>query len=423
MNKPIIALADCNSFYCSCERLFRPDLANKPVIVLSNNDGCIVSRTDEAKKLGIPMGAPLFKVRDIVEKHNVSVFSSNYTLYGDLSRRVMKVLSEFAPEFEIYSIDEAFLLLTGFNPDTIEDYLKNVRKTVLKYTGIPISIGVSHTKVLAKAANKLAKNDKIKSQGVYSLLDEHKRIADLKNFPVEDIWGIGRQYAKKLHLFGIKNAYQFSIADSKFIQKNFTVVGKRIAEELCGNPCIELEVESKDKKQIISSRSFGRPVMLKSEVKESLANHISTAAEKLRSQDGLVKSLTVFIHTNQFKDVPQYFNSSTMTLLSGSAFTPRLINLGFEALDKIFKGGYEYKKTGVIFNDIIQKEKSQLDLFAQNDTPREEISMATMDGINEFHGTNTVKAAACGTTKFWKMLSEMKSRAYTTRWSDLLKVG
>ncbi|MFZ3229018.1 MAG: Y-family DNA polymerase [Pseudobdellovibrio sp.] len=421
-NTNIFALVDCNSFYCSCERVFDPSLNKRPIIVLSNNDGCAVSRNDEAKDIGIKMGAVYFQIKDLIKKHNVKVFSSNYTLYGDLSARVMQVLSTFAPEIEIYSIDEAFLSFTGMNKFNLTEYSKEIRSTVLQYTGIPTCVGIGPTKVLAKVANHVAKKNKIKTDGVFNLCDEQLRHDILKYFPVENIWGIGWQSAKKLHTHKIKTAHDLMSSDSEFIRKLLTIVGSRIAQELRGISCLDLATDINDRKQIISSRSFGRQVKSLTELQESISNHVTTAAEKLRKQNLICKNITVFIQTNPFKDIPQYYNSASMDLMSGSAITNKLINHAMRLLNAIYKDQYEYKKCGVIFNNLVKKDFLQTDLFNQHDTIREENLMKVIDQINRFHGANTAKFASCGVNHFWEMLSGMKSPCYTTRWNELLKV-
>jgi DNA polymerase V len=418
----VFALVDCNSFYCSCERVFRPDLLKKPVVVLSNNDGCIVARTDEVKALNIPAWEPYFKVKAQIKRHGVHVFSSNYTLYGDMSGRVMSTLSQFAPEMEVYSIDEAFLSFTGMSHLNLTDYSKQIRKTVLQNTGIPTCIGIGPTKVLAKVANRVAKKDKIKTDGVFNLSNEDLRKEVLQKFPVEDIWGIGRQSAKKLQAHNIKTAWQLAQADPSYIQKILTVVGARIGKELNGISCLDLQTDVEDKKQIVSSRSFGKQVTSLVEIQESIANHVTTAAEKLRKQNLKCKNLTVFIQTNPFKNGPQYYNSATMDFLSATSVTPNLIKHAFFLLQKIYKENFEYKKCGVIFNDLHKSEKMQMDLFGRYDTKANETFMQTIDAINTFHGKGTVKFAACGIDQFWKMLSQMKSPCYTTRWNELLRV-
>lgn len=422
MSQLVFGLVDCNSFYCSCERVFDPSLNNKPVIVLSNNDGCAVSRTDEAKALGIEMGAVYFKIKDLVRKHDVKVFSSNYTLYGDMSHRVMQILSTFVPEMEIYSIDEAFLSFTGMKNKNLNEYALEIKDTVFQYTGIPTCIGLGPTKVLAKVANKVAKKNKIKTKGVFNLCDPDFKNEVLRKFPVEDIWGIGRQSAKKLYAHNIRTAFDLMKSDPEHIRKFLTVVGGRIVEELRGISCLDLELDAEDRKQIVSSRSFGKQVKDIAELKESVANHITNAAEKLRQQNLQCGYLSVFIQTNPFKNVPQYYNSTGAKLLTATSVTPKLINEAFNLLNRIYRDGYEYKKAGVILNDLTKNTFIQQDLFGTTDSESELKFMKIIDEINRFHGKGTVKFAACGVDQFWKMLSEMKSQCYTTRWSELLKV-
>ncbi len=419
----IFALVDCNSFYCSCERVFNPKLNSKAVIVLSNNDGCAVARNDEAKALGIKMGAVYYQIKDLVKKNDVQVFSSNYTLYGDMSARVMQTLSTFVPEMEIYSIDEAFLSFKGMKYLNLTEYAHEIRKTVYQFTGIPTCIGIAPTKVLSKVANKIAKKHKHKTKGIFNLCDVDLKNKMLKTFPVEDIWGIGRQSAKKLHAYKIKTAFDLMQSDPEHIRKFLTVTGARIIQELRGNSCIDLELDAEDRKQIVSSRSFGRHVESLTELQESIANHITNAAEKLRSQNLICKNLTVFIQTNPFRnDLPQYNNSASMDLMSGTAITPKLINHAFRMLKLIYKEGYHYKKAGIILNDLVKKDFLQTDFFGNYDKPQEEQFMKTIDDLNRYHGKNTVKYAACGVDQFWRMLSEMKSPCYTTRWSELKRV-
>ncbi|MBY0314639.1 MAG: Y-family DNA polymerase [Bdellovibrionales bacterium] len=418
----IIALVDCNSFYCSCERVFDPNLEGKPVIVLSNNDGCTVARTDEAKALGIEMGAPYFQIKDLVKRHKVHVFSSNYTLYGDMSRRVMNILKEYTPDMEVYSIDEAFLDLSGFKTRDLLSYVRAIRADVLKQTGIPVSIGIGPTKVLAKVANRISKKNKATSQGVFSILDRSIQERELAKFLVQDVWGIGRQSTKKLNDLRIYTAKDLRDANAHLIQKQLTIVGRRITEELRGNSCIDLEQLVKEKKTICSSRSFGKPIRAKEEIRESIANHVHTATEKLRKDKSVARSITVFVHTNPFKNVPQYYNSATVELMSGSSSTLKLIRQSSLALDAIFREGFEYKKCGVILNDLAPKRDAQLDLFGSADSLRDDTLMETMDAVNAREGKGTLKPAACGINQFWKMRSEMRSQAFTTRWGELLRV-
>lgn len=422
-DQKVFALVDCNSFYCSCERVFNPKLKDQPVIVLSNNDGCAVSRTDEAKAVGIAMGAVYFQIKHLIEKHNVHVFSSNYTLYGDMSHRVMSILTEKAPEIEIYSIDEAFLSFNGMKHWDLYNHALDIKNTVYQETGIPTCIGLGPTKVLAKVANKIAKKDKIKTQGVYSLLDPDHRKQVLAKFPVEDIWGIGRKSAEKLRQRNILTALDLMNADPEMVCKFLTVVGARIVEEINGKSCLDLELDAEDRKQIVSSRSFGRPVKTLSELKESIANHITNAGEKLRSQKLICRQLTVFVQTNPFKSqTPQYFNSASLKIPSGTSVTPKLIEKAFTLLENIFRDGYEYKKAGIVLNDLVKKDFIQTDFFSSHDSIKDDYLMSVIDDINRFHGKGSVKSAACGINQFWKMRSEMKSPCYTTRWSELLKI-
>ncbi len=413
----MIALVDCNSFYCSCERVFNPRLNNKPVIVLSNNDGCAVARTKEAKALGIKMGAPYFKIRDICKRHDVKVFSSNYALYGDMSHRVMRLLSEFSPEMEVYSVDEAFLSLSGFN--NLYEYGLEIRKKVFKNIGLPVSVGVAPTKVLAKIANHIAKKHE-STKGSFVLYPNNDKV--LQQFDVENIWGIGRKSALKLKSSGIYNAYQLKNSNEKYIQKKFTIVGLRILKELNGEPCIDLEAEAKNKKSILASKTFGKPVFKRQEIKEAVATHISTAAEKLRKQNSLARYILVFIHTNPHKNIPQYSKSGHAKLLVGTSATNKLIKYGFEILDKIFLPQYEYKKCGIMLGDFVPKHLSQLDLFGHHDELKDEALMTALDRVNSFHGKHSLKFAACGVYQDWKMISKMRSQCYTTRWSEILSV-
>jgi DNA polymerase V len=415
----VLALVDCNSFYCSCERLFAPRLEGKPVVVLSNNDGCVVSRTDEAKALGIPMGVPHFKIRDLARRNGVHVFSSNYSLYGDISSRVMKTLSQFTPELEIYSIDEAFLDLTGFTK--IERYARRIRETVRNHVGIPVSIGIGPTKVLAKVANKIAKKRK-EHEGVFDLSDPGKHDEALSSIGVQDIWGIGSKSTEKLHNVGIRTARDLRDAGDPLIQKLLTVVGRRIAAELRGEACIDLEFIAKNKKEICCSRGFGRPVFDLIEIKEALANYVTSAAERLRKQKSASGTVVVFLHTNPFKGTPQYFNQTSTTLLTATSATNTLISVATRSLERIFKPGFEYKRAGVILSDLTSEQNLQLGLLENGKVKNSDRLMSAMDDINERMGRNTVRFGICGTRQDWKMLSKMRSPSYTNRWADLLTI-
>lgn len=421
-NREVFALVDCNTFYCSCERVFNPKIRHRPVIVLSNNDGCAVARSDEAKALGIKMGAPYYQIKELCLKNKVAVFSSNYTLYGDMSARVMQILGEFTPELEIYSIDEAFLSFRGFPADSLVEYAHRIKNIVYQYVGIPVSVGVGPTKVLAKAANYAAKSDKKQSDGVVDLRDTTVRDHYLKTLPVEKIWGIGPRSAAKLARLGIVTALQLQQADEALIQKILTVTGKRILRELNGESCLALELMENNKKQIISSRSFGVPVFALSEIREAVANHVSSAAEKLRRQHLVVGSISVFVQTNPYKAVTQYYNSCTLTLATGSSVTSKLIDNAFRCLEQIYRGGIEYKKTGVIFDDLHSKHQVQKSLFSAPDTAKNLRLMAVIDQINAKKGKGTLDFAACGVRRGWEMRNAMQSPCYTSRWDQLMKV-
>jgi len=410
----LVFLIDCNSFYCSCERVFNPKLWNKPVVVLSNNDGCVVARSKEAKALGIPMGAPAFQWQKTFEKHGVFVYSSNYTLYGDLSRRVMEVLQQFSPKLEIYSIDEAFLAMTTKDPVALG---REIRARVLKWTGIPVSVGISSTKTLAKVANHLAKKDDSHG-GVYQL--ENPRHIDrvLARFPLGDIWGIGGRLSKRLSSVRIQTPYQLKQADSGWIRKNFSVTLLKTAMELRGIPCLALEEVYAKKKSITCSRSFGQPVATLASLEEALSSYTARAAEKLREQESLASVLTVFLTTSPFIDRP-YSNSATITLPEPTDYTPRLIAYAKRALSSLFRQGYPYKKVGVIFNSLSDKACYQPDLFFRA-PPHQSKAMEALDKIHAKLGTRSIQFAAEGIEKPWKMKRIHTSKRFTTHFKELL---
>lgn len=413
-----IGLVDCNSFYCSCERVFNPETRGRPVIVLSNNDGCAIAFTKEAKAIGFgEMCEPYFKMKERIKKYNVAVFSSNYSLYDNMSRRVMEVLRDFTPRLEIYSVDEAFLEFNGFDHYDLESYGKKIRQDVLRFTGLPVGVGISTTKVLSKVANKIAK----KQNGVFFMTDE--RIdQSLKHFPVRDIWGIGHASAAKLNMLGIKTAYDFKMyKDDKLIQKLLTKTGREIQEELRGVSCLSME-NIEEKKNTGTSRSFGVSVYTKKELKEALAEFSTVAAEKLRRQKSVCYSLSVFIHTNSFKEqLPQYYGTDSTTFLSGTSDTLRLIKGSHLILDKIFRPGFEYKKAGVLLNHLVPKSQNQLDIFQEAPNDNEELSQV-VDLINKRYGSHTIHSAACGINQNWKTIADYRSAKFTTSWSELLRI-
>jgi DNA polymerase V len=416
----VVALVDCNSFYASCERTFNPALWNRPVAVLSNNDGCVVARTDEVKALGIALGTPYFKCADAMKKNNVAVFSSNYTLYGDMSQRVMEVLSRFSPEIEVYSIDEAFLSLSGLGSQNLNQYAGTIRWTVETWTGIPVSVGLAATKTLAKVANRIAKKNK-RLGGIQSLVGLSPSEIDeiLDAVPVESVWGIGGQTEKKLKERGVFTARQYKHADPKWIRKQFNIVGLRTQEELWGKPRLSLDDAPAPKQQIICSRSFGRPVTALDELEESVSDYASQAAVKLRAQKSVVKVLQVYIATNPFKGGPQYCNAVQVVFPSATADTFELVRFARRSVGKIFKPGYEYKKAGVVLTGLTPDDGNQTDLFWNSDGPRRQKLMECLDGINQKHGMGAIQVASAGIAKPWKMLREFESPHYTTRLSDL----
>ncbi len=417
----MVALVDCNNFYVSCERVFNPALTGRPVVVLSNNDGCVIARSNEAKALGISMGAPFFKSRGLFKKQGVRVFSSNYSLYGDMSGRVMTTLSQFTPELEIYSIDEAFLSLNGFSDLTT--YARAIRKTIRQHTGIPVSIGIGPTKTLAKAANRIAKK-KASLQGVLDLAEVRDTDSLLASVAAGDIWGVGPRYAAMLATRGITNACELKNADDRFIQKAMTIGGLKTVRELRGEPCIELEQSPAPKKAICSSASFGRPVEALEELLESVSDYVSRAAEKLRRQHCAAATVQVYLTTNRFADGPCYANSLSCTLREPTASTPVLITCAQACLRAIYRRGYRYKKTAVLLSGLMPEAGLQLSLFSEGgrSRARQKALMSGMDSLNQRYGRNTVQFASSGTTKGWKMLQSYRSPCFTTRWSELPSV-
>ena len=415
----MIALVDCNNFYASCERVFQPKLEGKPIVVLSNNDGCVIARSNEAKALGIKMGAPAFKMKSIFDRNNVSVFSSNFALYGDISNRVMRILSQKAPAIEIYSIDEAFLDFNGIKKPN--QFSIELRKIVKKWTGIPVSIGVAPTKTLAKVANHVAK--KYKSNGVFVLNNESSINRVLKHIPVEELWGVGRQYAKFLSTRGFETAYDLVSANESWIRTNMKVNGLRMVKELKGIPCYELELTSARKKNICTSRSFGMEVKELKDLKEAVANHATMCAMKLRKEKSLATSILVFIKTNPFKNEDfQYNNAQKIIMKVPSNDSMEITKNALLLLNIIYKKGYSYKKAGVIVSDIVPEGSRQLSLFTNKDPFKVNNVMKAIDKVNQAMGRNKVRLAVQGFDRKWRLKQEKLSPCYTTRFSDILTV-
>lgn len=416
------ALVDCNSFYCSCERLFQPNLEGKPVIVLSSNDGCAIARSDEAKALGIDMGTPAFLIEDVVRKHDVAVFSSNYTLYGDMSDRVMKTLAGFVPALEIYSIDEAFLDMHDLLHAGLLQLGMNIRKTVRKNIGIPVSVGIGPTKVLAKMANRYAKK-KHRDLGVYWAANDKLVEEMLRSTEVSDIWGIGHQHALLLRRHGFRTAYDVTQIPAEWMRKNMTVVGQRLLSELKGIPAIQWELEEKPKKAICTSRSFGKLLTDKKIIREALCNYAATVARKLREQNSCTGCLQVFVQTNPHKrDHDQYMHSIKVKLQTPTNLPGDLIKHACKGLDIIFKPGYKYMKCGVTALEIIPENQAQISLFDQVDKTTKRNLAHTMDRINKAMGRDIVRLAAQGFERSYLAKAAHLSQRYTTDISQILKV-
>jgi len=436
-------LVDCNNFYVSCERVFNPSLRGKPVVVLSNNDGCIIARSNEAKAIGIPMGAPLHLYKTLIKQNKIFTYSSNYTLYGDMSSRVMSVLNYFIPNIEIYSIDEAFLNLKNFNIQSLQDEMFKVRERIYQWTGIPVSIGIGPTKTLAKLANKIAKKNS--SNGVYILTVSTQLTHILSNMKLEDIWGVSKGWGNRLRSIGINNPRQLQQANPRQIRTLISVVGERIIYELRGQPCLALE-EVNNKKSITVSRSFGNMINDKDSLKKALANYAARAAEKLRYQDSVCGGIYVFINTNRFRERDlQYSNSATINFDELTDSTTIIIEKSFKLLENLYRPKYNYKKIGVTLLGLKQKDDGSSDnyiiqgsLFIHNADQQIHMSrscdrMKLIDNINTKMGKMTIFHGSQGVIKNsrniksepdkWRMRSCYKSPFYTTNWDDILRVS
>lgn len=415
---PVFALVDCNNFYVSCERVFNPRLEGQPVVVLSNNDGCVVARSNEAKVLGIGMGVPEFQIRPFLRRHRVHILSSNYALYGDMSQRVMETLEQFCPDLEIYSIDEAFLGLSGFTSRNLTDYGRLIRSTVKRWTGIPVSVGMAETKTLAKITNRIAKRMP-DTGGVFDLLTCPDRDALLRRVPVEEVWGIGSNHARLLHQHGITTTLQLRHANDQFIRKQMGVVGLRLVMELRGVSCLELEQGPAPKQGITCSRAFGKSVTTLDEMEEAVSSYVERAAEKLRTERLAVTTMTVFLKTNEFKDIPQYSNAFTLRLSVATDTTHELIRAALHGIRRIYRDGYQYKKAGVMLTGLVSRNQVQSDLFDAQNRPRSKQLMAALDRINDRWGAGTLHYASSGIEKAWKTQFHRRSPAYTTDWGEL----
>ena len=405
-----LALVDCNSFYVSCERLFNPRIRRKPVVVLSNNDGCIISRSNEAKALGIKMGEPYFKAKDIIVRNKVEVFSSNYSLYGDLSRRVMRTLKRFNSDMEIYSIDEAFLDLSNFPDQDVEKIGKEIRETVLQWTGIPTSIGIAKTKTLSKVANHIAKK---KESGVTNLIGIDNLDPILEKVEINDIWGVGKQLTKFYQKNGIYNAKQLKNKSNTWIKKSSNVLGSRTAMELRGIPCINLETTQTKRKSCVVSRSFGKRIEKFQELKEAVANYCLNASEKIRSESLVAKAITVFVRTSPFqRNFGYYSNAKTIDFPIATNNSIEIVKTAVSILEAIFKNGYQYQKAGVMLTGL-RNDDGRKNLFSSEKDEKINSLMRSIDNTNYRYGRSTLSLASAGVHKKWNMKREHSSKIDT----------
>ncbi len=418
----MFALIDCNNFYPSCERVFNPKMEGKPILVLSNNDGCAIARSEEAKALGVEMGTPAHLIEGLIREKNIQVFSSNYTLYGDLSDRVMTILTGFVPQLECYSIDEAFLDMSQLRHQDLAAIGSQIRQTVRQHTGIPVSVGIAPTKTLAKMANRYVKKKKLEG-GVY-WMNSSDQIRDVLQFTlVGAIWGIGPQRARLCLRHGFQTAYDLSRAPEEWVLKKMTVVGQRLLNELRGIPSIGWELETPPKKNIGSSRSFGQLMTQKIDIQQAVANYMATCALKLRQQRSCARKIHVFLQTNPFRTGDkQYFRSITMPLPVASNFTPELVRYGIKALEMIFRPEFSYLKVGVMVLDLVPENERQGGMFDRQDRGKDTRIIKTLDSVNQSLGKDLVRFAVQGFENRYQLRAAHVSPRYTTRISDIVKI-
>lgn len=425
MGKSIFALIDCNNFYASCERVFDPSLRHKPIAILSNNDGCIIARSDEAKKAGVEMGVPAFKIKDLIKKKNVVMKSSNYALYGDMSRRVMDTLRNLTPKVEPYSIDEAFIEFPKLIADDLEQFGREIRTTVKRWTGLPVSVGIAPSKTLAKIANERAKSNP-KYNGVLNLVDAPQLDGLLKQTALTDIWGIGAGLSQRLFKEGIRNAYQLKqqINRKEWVRGKISVTGLRTVMELNGDPCLEVENIQDPRKGIMTSRSFGKAVTNYNDLSEAIAQFISISAEKLRAQNSVASLLHVTLRTNKYSTYKsKYKYSIAFPLHMPTANTAYLIKCGHACLDRLYQRNLRYKKASVMLTGILSESEVQTDLFSNDQYTVDEYKlMQKVDEINTKYGTETTHFASTGIDRPWQMKQEYLSPKFTTNWDDILEV-
>ena len=418
----MFALVDCNNFYASCERVFQPQWKGKPVVILSNNDGCVIARSNEAKALGIPMGAPAFKYQAQFKRQKIKVFSSNYPLYGDMSSRVMSILERYTPNIELYSIDEAFLQFKGFDLFDLQKEGMKMQKQIKKWTGIPVSVGIAPSKALAKIANKIAKKFAVKTGGVYSIDTEEKRIKALKWTSISDVWGIGRQHLQQLEAIGVANAWQFSLLSDDWVRKQMSVLGLRLKKDLQGLPSIQLEEVKAPKKGIATTRSFEGNLTSFSDLEERVSTFASNCAEKMRKQQSSCQALLIFIRSDPHKkDVISYRNSCVLTLPYATNSSIILSRYAILGLRKIFKENIAYKKAGVMIMGLLPTEKRQLSLFKNNNTKHVAL-MKSLDKIHKRFGPYQIKLANQDLNRTWKMKQQYLSNRFTTELKDVITI-
>lgn len=416
----MFGLVDCNNFYASCERVFNPYWNNRPVIVLSNNDGCVIARSNEAKKLGIEMGVPAYQVKTEIKQHGIGVFSSNYSLYGDMSNRVMSTLSSFVENMEVYSIDESFLDFSGFERFDLKEYGEKIVKATTKGTGIPVSLGIAPTKTLSKVANKFAKKFPA-YKGTCIIDSEEKRIKALQLTEISDVWGIGRRRARLLSKYNVKTAFDFTQLPVGWVRQRMTVTGEQLWKELNGISCIDIEFAPPAKKTICTSRAFGQTITDLEELKESVSTYAAICAEKLRKQKSCALSLMVFIHTNNFReDLPQYLQNSVIEFPVATNSTIEIVKYALIALKRIYKKGYQFKKAGVTITEIIPDTAIQTNIFDNVDREKHARLMSVVDQLNDGFKKNNLRLAVQEGSRRWRLKQEKLSPCYTTRISDVL---
>ena len=416
------ALIDCNNFYASCERVFQPQYEGKALVILSNNDGCVIARSEEAKRLGIPMGAPAFKFRNEFKKYNIKVFSSNYPLYGDMSNRVMRILENYTPNVEIYSIDEAFLKFEGFKYQKLSSIGLKIRNQVRQWTGIPVSVGMAPSKGLSKIANKIAKKFENKTGGIYCIDCDEKRLKALKWTDIGDVWGVGIRNKKKLEAIGVKTALDFINIPDIWVKKNMSILGLRLKRDLEGIPSIKLEENSQRKKTIATTRSFKNTLSKFDDLKERITTYTILGAEKMRKQHSCASAIYIFVRSNPFKiNVDQYRNGCTITLPYATDSSIILNHYAIKGLKNIFKSGIEYKKAGILLLELTPSRSRQMSLF-EKDTYKHKLLMQTLDGIHRRFGPHRMKLASQDLRQTWKMRRNHLSNRFTTEINEIIKV-